>query len=63
MSAGVAKHDVNNIDMEYKRNFTVPAAWKGQHILLHFDAVDHKATVHLNGHKVGSHAGGWAFTI
>lgn len=56
--AGIANHDASNVDMEYTRSFTLPPTWKGQHVLLHFDAVDHTATVYLNGHKLGSHSGG-----
>ncbi|GAB3049104.1 glycoside hydrolase family 2 protein [Spirosoma pulveris] len=52
------------INMWYQRNFTLPAAWAGKHILLHFEAVDHQATVFVNGQKAGSHAGGYdAFTL
>jgi len=56
--AGISNHDVNNIEMKYERNFTVPASWEGQRVLLHFDAVDHQATVFVNGREVGTHAGG-----
>ena len=45
--------------MWYRRNFEIPAAWKGKRILLHFDAIDHNATVFINGQKAGSHAGGY----
>lgn len=43
----------------YRRNFTVPVEWKGKRVLLHFGAVDHSATVFVNGKKVGSHTGGY----
>ena len=43
----------------YKRPFTVPPAWKGKRVLLHFGAVDWEAEVYLNGKKVGSHKGGY----
>ncbi|HEU5072162.1 MAG TPA: glycoside hydrolase family 2 TIM barrel-domain containing protein [Verrucomicrobiae bacterium] len=43
----------------YRRKFTVPAAWRGQRILLHFGAVDWQTTVFLNGAKIGSHQGGY----
>jgi beta-galactosidase/beta-glucuronidase len=29
----------------YKREFTVPATWKGRHVLVRFGAVDYHATV------------------
>ncbi len=43
----------------YRRFFTVPAAWKGQRVLLHFDAVDYEAEVFINGKSVGVHTGGY----
>ncbi len=50
--------------MWYRRTFTVPAAWSGRRILLHFDAVDWQASVHVNRSHVGTHAGGYdAFTF
>jgi hypothetical protein len=47
------------VNMWYQRHFTLPAAWRGKQILLHFEAVDHQATVFVNGQKAGSHAGGY----
>lgn len=43
----------------YQRDFTVPKAWKGQRVLLHFGAVDWQTDVWVNGIKVGSHTGGY----
>lgn len=43
----------------YRRTFTVPAAWSGQRIILHLDAVDWQATVYVNGQLVGAHQGGY----
>ena len=43
----------------YRRTFKVPAAWRGQRILLHFGAVDWEATVFVNGREVGRHRGGY----
>ncbi|MCC6537979.1 MAG: glycoside hydrolase family 2 [Bryobacterales bacterium] len=42
----------------YRRAFTVPADWKGRRVLLHFGAVDYRASVWVNGQLVGSHEGG-----
>lgn len=42
----------------YRRSFTVPADWKDQRVLLHFEAVDFESTVWVNGALVGSNAGG-----
>ena len=44
----------------YSRTFSVPAEWKGQRILLNFEAVDWKAEVAVNGKIVGNHTGGFA---
>lgn len=52
------------INMWYQRNFTVPAAWKGKDVILHFDAVDYNATIFVNGKKAISHSGGYdAFSV
>lgn len=42
----------------YKRQVKIPRGWKGR-VLLHFDAVDWKATVWLNGKELGTHTGGY----
>ncbi len=42
----------------YGRSFEVPKTWTGKHLLLHFGAVDYRASVWLNGHFLGSHEGG-----
>jgi len=43
----------------YRRTFTVPNAWAGQRVLLHFGAVDWEAVVSVNGAEVGGHRGGY----
>jgi len=43
----------------YRRRITVPPEWAGSRVLLHFQAVDHDATVWVDGEVVGSHRGGW----
>lgn len=43
----------------YRRQFDVPAAWKGKRVLLHFGAVDWEAHVSVNGENVGTHRGGY----
>jgi beta-galactosidase/beta-glucuronidase len=43
----------------YRRSFTVPADWAGQHVMLNFGAVDHEAQVWVNGAVVGGHQGGF----
>ena len=42
----------------YQRAFEVPAEWSGRRVLLHFGAVDYRATVWVNGIVVASHEGG-----
>ncbi|MGL5930268.1 MAG: sugar-binding domain-containing protein, partial [Dermatophilaceae bacterium] len=45
--------------MWYRRTFTVPAAWQGQRLVLHFGAVDYDAKVYVNGTEVAAHRGGY----
>lgn len=54
--SGVMKHSDNLL---YRRNFKVPAAWKGQRVLIHFGAVDYKSEVFVNGQSLGIHTGGY----
>jgi hypothetical protein len=52
------------INMWYRRHFDIPASWKDKQVILHLEAVDHDATVFVNGQKAGTHAGGYdAFSI
>jgi beta-galactosidase/beta-glucuronidase len=62
--SGVKKQVTPDQKIWYKRTFTIPNGWNGQRVLLHFGAVDWKANVWVNGHKVGDHQGGYgAFTF
>jgi beta-galactosidase/beta-glucuronidase len=54
--SGLMRHEER---MWYRRTFQVPAGWKGQHVLLHFGAVDWEADVYVNGKHLGSHKGGY----
>ncbi len=48
----------------YHRTFAVPEAWRGQHVRLHFGAVDWQAAVSVNGRQLGVHRGGYdPFTL
>lgn len=48
----------------YRRTVQLPAGWTGRRVLLHFGAVDHDATVWVNGEQVGRHRGGFtSFTF
>lgn len=52
------------INMWYHRSLDIPASWKDKQVIIHFDAVDHDATIFVNGQKAGSHAGGYdAFSL
>ncbi len=47
------------INMWYHRNVRIPDNWKGKQVLLHLEAVDHIATVFVNGQQAGRHEGGY----
>ena len=47
------------INMWYRRSFTIPDSWKKKRVLLHFGAVDCQSAVFVNGHLAGTHEGGW----
>ena len=48
----------------YRRRVEVPAAWAGRRTLLHFGAVDHEATVWVDGQELARHLGGFTpFTV
>ena len=42
----------------YRRRLSVPEAWRGRRIWLHFGAVDYESRVWGNGDEVGRHRGG-----
>lgn len=43
----------------YRRRLEVPSPWEGRRLLLHFQAVDHDATVWADGCEVARHRGGF----
>ena len=57
--SGIGNHDYYNA-VWYRRSATVPSAWAGKRILLHFQAVDYDSTVWVNGEEVGRHRGGFS---
>lgn len=59
--SGVMKSVGEENRLWYRRSFKVPEDWRRdrQRVLLHFGAVDWRATVWLNGKEVGSHEGGY----
>ncbi len=48
-----------DMPIAYKQKIEIPADYKGQRILLHFDAVHNLATVWVNGVEVTTHQGGF----
>lgn len=58
-ASGIGPTDEIHPVLWYRRSFRVPEEMKGRRILLRFGAVDHEATVYLNGCAVGGHRGGY----
>ncbi|MHB9008294.1 MAG: glycoside hydrolase family 2 protein, partial [Limisphaerales bacterium] len=62
--SGVMKRFDEGSVLWYRRTFTVPPAWAGKRIRLHFGAVDWEARVWLNDRELATHRGGYdAFTL
>ncbi len=48
----------------YRKVLRIPDDWRGQKILLNFEAADYHTTVWINGKKAGEHSGGYTpFTV
>ncbi|MBR1766624.1 MAG: beta-galactosidase [Bacteroidales bacterium] len=58
--SGVQKEVSDQQELWYHRQFEVPAAWKGKHVMLNFGAFDWQADVYVNDIMIGSHKGGYA---
>ena len=60
--SGVGKHAERVV---YRRTFRTPADMRaGEHLLIHFGAVDWRATVYVNGKRLLEHTGGYTpFTV
>ncbi|HET6485238.1 MAG TPA: beta-galactosidase, partial [Spirochaetia bacterium] len=56
--SGIGNTDFLNA-VWYRRAVTVPAAWKGKRVLLHFEAADYDTTVWVGQTQVGRHRGGF----
>jgi beta-galactosidase/beta-glucuronidase len=56
--SGVRQHATDEA-IWYRRTFTLPSAWDGRRVLLHFGAVDWEARVWVNGELAGEHRGGY----
>ncbi len=53
--SGIAQRMRYGKEMVYSRRFTLPAAWYGRRILLHFGAVSRLAVVRINGKGAAIH--------
>ena len=58
LPAGQKRPDGSSVNLLYKRTFSVPSAWGGSRVLLHFGAVDYECTVSVNHLMLGVHHGG-----
>lgn len=56
--SGIADEDFHR-SVWYRRSVEIPTSWTGRRVLLHFQAVDHDATVWVDGIEVGRHRGGF----
>jgi beta-galactosidase/beta-glucuronidase len=56
--SGIGNTDFMNV-VWYRKEIQVPAAWKNQRILLHFQAVDYDTTIWINDVEVARHRGGF----
>lgn len=62
--SGVGRRVGKDQALWYERRFDLPKKSKGMRTLLHFGAVDWKASVYVNGKLAGEHTGGYTpFTI
>jgi len=57
--SGVRRQFLPTEKLNYKRTFTVDDTENSNRVLLHFEAVDWKCTVYVNGCIAGNHTGGY----
>ncbi|MBG6234150.1 beta-galactosidase/beta-glucuronidase [Pedobacter sp. CAN_A7] len=57
--SGVGKTVGKDSVIWYNRNFSLPANFKNNNVLMHFGAVDWRTEVYVNGKLAGSHEGGY----
>jgi beta-galactosidase/beta-glucuronidase len=57
--SGVGGQSIPNQRLWYRRRFTIPDAWTGQRVVLHFGAVNWDSSIFLNGQRIGAHRGGF----
>ena len=58
--SGVGRKVGKDQALWYERSFDLPKKSKGMKTLLHFGAVDWKASIYVNGKLAGEHTGGYA---
>lgn len=56
--SGLGHTDFMNV-VWYRKEVSIPRAWSGRDVLLHFQAVDYDTTVWVNGVEVARHRGGF----
>ena len=62
--SGVCKRIGEDQILWYRTKLVKPAKWDGKRILLHFDAVDWRADIFIDGKQIASHTGGYtAFAV
>ena len=57
--SGICKTPKKGEIMQYRRFFTLPCGFRLDRVILHFDAVDQKVSIYLNGTLLGTHSGGY----
>ena len=57
--SGVMRPVSESDQLWYRRSFSIPKAWIGERVLLHFGAVDFETTIWVNGLEMGRHRGGY----
>ena len=57
--SGIEEIFDNDKNLFYRKEFTLPQNFNKGRVILHFGAVDQKATVILNGNLIGEHSGGY----
>ena len=57
--SGVMQRLEETNSLWYRRQVSIPLAWRGRRVRLHFGAVDWQARVAVNGRVVGQHRGGY----
>lgn len=57
--SGIERKVTGKQTMHYRKLFQLPEGFRGERVLIHFEAVDQIADVYLNGVKIAHHEGGY----